>query len=69
VNWRTQFGQALFSSQLFFWFLASVVLSFVFGNYYPTIDQLGSKDLSRKLQPNYIISYFFYLYLILHTCI
>jgi hypothetical protein len=45
-------------------FLGTVALSFVFGNYCPTMD---SKDLSRKLQANYAISYFFYLYLMLHA--
>jgi len=37
--------------------LDTVALSFVFGNYYLIIE-LGSKDLSRKLQAKCIISYF-----------
>ena len=31
------------------------------------MDLLGSEDSSRKLQINYIISYFFYLYLVLYV--
>jgi hypothetical protein len=31
------------------------------------MNQLGLKDLSRKLQKNCIISYLFYLYLILYA--
>jgi hypothetical protein len=30
----------------------------LFGKYCPIVDQLGSKDLSRDFQLNYIISYF-----------
>jgi hypothetical protein len=33
------------------------------------MDYLGSKDLSRHLQTNYVISYLFYLYLMLHACV
>jgi hypothetical protein len=31
------------------------------------MDKLGSKDLSRDLQPNYVISFFFRLYLVPHA--
>ena len=39
----------------------------LFGKYCPIVDQLGSKDSSRDFQLNCVISYFFYLHLILHT--
>jgi len=32
------------------------------------MEQLGLKDLSRDLQVNCAISFYFYLYLILHAC-
>jgi len=32
------------------------------------MDYLGSKDSSRKLQVNYVISFCFRLYLFRHTC-
>jgi len=45
----------------------TIGLSFVFNKYYSIIDYLGLKYLSRKLQINYAINYFFYLYLMLHA--
>jgi hypothetical protein len=39
----------------------------LFGKYYPILDQLGLKDSSRDFQLNCVISYFFYLHLLLHT--
>ena len=39
----------------------------LFDKYCPIVDQLGSKDSSRDFQLNCVISYFFYLHLILHT--
>ena len=58
---------ALFSSRKFLGF-AIVVFSALFDNYYLIIDLLGSKDSSRKLQVNCVISYLFYLYLMFYTC-
>ena len=43
---------------------ATVALSFVSGKYC-----LGSKDSSRDLQVNCAISFYFRLYLMLHTCV
>ena len=40
--------RALFRCEKF-WVQSTVALSFVFGNYCPTMDYLGSKDSSRKL--------------------
>jgi hypothetical protein len=48
-------------------FRDTVALSFVCGNYCPTIDELGSKDSYRKLRQNCVISFYFRLYLILHA--
>jgi len=42
-------NRALFSWQ-FFWILDTIVLSFVFGNYYLIINWLGSKDSSHKFK-------------------
>ena len=39
----------------------------LFDKYCPIVDQLGSKDSSRDFQVNCLISYFFYLHLILHA--
>jgi len=39
----------------------------LFGKYCPIVDQLSSKDSSRDFQLNCVISYFFYLHLILHA--
>jgi hypothetical protein len=39
----------------------------LFDKYCPIMDQLGSKDSSRDFQLNCVISYFFYLHLILHA--
>jgi hypothetical protein len=43
------------------------IIFVLFDKYCPIVDQLGSKDSSRDLQLNYVISYFFYLHLILHA--
>ena len=47
----------------------TVALSFVFDKYCPIMTYLGSKNSSRNLQSNYVISYFFYLHLLLHACV
>jgi hypothetical protein len=39
----------------------------LFDKYCPIVYQLGSKDSSRDFQLNCVISYFFYLYLVLHA--
>jgi len=52
---------------VFFCKINILVFLFVFNKYYPNINQLNSKDSSRKLQVNYIINCYFYIYLILHT--
>jgi hypothetical protein len=39
----------------------------LFDKYCLIVDQLGSKDSSRDFQLNCVISYFFYLHLILHA--
>jgi hypothetical protein len=39
----------------------------LFGKYCPIVDQLSSKDLSRDFQLNCVISYYFYLHLLLHA--
>ena len=59
--------QALFSWQNFS-FLATVALSFLFDKHCPITEQLGSKDSSHKFQVNCVISFYFYLYLMLHAC-
>jgi hypothetical protein len=41
----------------------------LFDKYCPIVDQLGSKDSSRDLQLNCVISYYFYLHLLLHAWI
>jgi hypothetical protein len=46
----------------------TVVFSFVCDKYCPIMNKLGSKDLSRDLQLNCAISFYFRLYLMLHTC-
>ena len=56
----------MFSFEIF-WLLAIVVLSFVFDKNYSIMDYLGLKDLSRQLRANCIISYSFYLHLMLHA--
>jgi hypothetical protein len=45
-----------------------VALSLLFGKIYTIMNKLGSKDLSRPLQTNCTIS-FFYLHLMLHACV
>jgi len=45
-----------------------VVISFIFNKYQLIIDYLGLKYLSRKLEANCIISYFFNLYLMFNIC-
>jgi len=47
----------------FFLDFGTVVLLFVCGKYCPIIDWLESKDSSRDLQANYLINFYFYLYL------
>jgi hypothetical protein len=34
----------------------------LFGKYYQIVDQLGSKDLSRNFQLNYVINYFLHTF-------
>jgi len=63
----TMYYWALFSSRKNLGF-TNVILSVLFSNYYSIIDQLSSKNSSRKLQVNFIISYLFYLYLVFHAC-
>jgi hypothetical protein len=46
---------------------ATVAFFVLFGNLCPIIDLLGSKDLSRDLQLNCIISFFFRLHLVLNV--
>ena len=45
----------------------TVALSFVCDKYYLIMNQLGPKDLSRNLQLNCIISFYFHLYLMLYV--
>ena len=52
----------------FFGLLVTVALLFVFGKNCPIMDYLDLKDLSHQLRVNYVISYSFYLHLMLHTC-
>jgi len=56
----------VFSSENF-WLLATVTLSFVFDKNYSIMDYLGLKDSSRQLRTNCVISYSFYLHLMLHA--
>jgi hypothetical protein len=49
-------------------FTATIALSFVCGKCCPIIDLLGSKDSSRDLQTNCVISFCFLLYLIFYAC-
>ena len=51
-----------------FWFLVTVALSFVFDKNCSIMNYLGLKDSSCQLQANCVISYSFYLHLMLHTC-
>ena len=44
-----------------------VALSFVFDKYYPIMNSLASKDLSRQFRPNCPISFYFRLYLLLYA--
>jgi hypothetical protein len=39
----------------------------LFDKYCPIVDQLGLKDSSRDFQLNCVISYFFYLHLLLYA--
>ena len=48
-------------------FSITVVLLFVFGKNYLIMDYLDLKDSSHQLWTNCIISYSFYLHLILYT--
>jgi hypothetical protein len=43
------------------------IIFVLFDKYCPILDQLDSKDSSRDFQLNCVISYFFYLHLLLHT--
>ena len=52
--------------RFFFLLLVTVVLSFVFGKNCPIMDYLVLKDSSRQLHVNCVISYSFYLHLMLH---
>ena len=45
-----------------------VALSFVCGKYYPIRKLTMIKNLSHDLQLNYIISFYFHLYLTIHAC-
>ena len=58
---------ALFRFENFLDF-ATIALFFVCDKYYPIIDRLGSKDLSRDLQLNCVISFYFRLYLLFRAC-
>ena len=60
-------NEGVFSSENF-WLLATVAFLFVFGKNYLIMGYLGLKDSSRDFSANCVIS-FFYLYLVLHTCI
>ena len=60
-------SQAPFSSE-FFWLLATVALSFLFGKNCPIIDYLGLKDSSHDFSANCVISFFFRLHLVLYVC-
>ena len=44
-----------------------IAFSFVCDKYCPFINELGSKDSSRKLQINCVNSFCFLLYLVLHA--
>ena len=59
---------ALFSSK-FFGKMNTVAFSFLFDKYCLIINWLGSKDSSLKLQVNCVISFYFYLYLMLNACV
>jgi hypothetical protein len=50
-----------------FWRNATVAVSLLFGKYCPIMVQLGLKDLSRPFRLNCVISFIFYLYLMLHA--
>ena len=50
-------------------FSATVAFLFVCEKYCSIIDQLGLKNSSRDLHANCAISFYFYLYLILHACV
>ena len=63
----THSTQGVFSSENF-WLLVTVALSFVFDKNCLIMDYLGLKDSSRQLQANCVISYSFYLHLMLHAC-
>ena len=46
----------------------TVTLSSLFDKHCLIIELLGLKDLSNDLQVNCVISFYFYLYLMFHTC-
>ena len=60
--------KALFSSENFLVF-GIIALSFLFDKHCSIIEWLGLKDSSRNLQINCVISFYFYLYLVLHACV
>ena len=47
----------------------TVALSFLFDKHYLIMEYLGLKDSSHDLQINCAISFYFYLYLMLHACV
>jgi len=59
--------KALFRSEIFL-DSDTVALSFLFDKHCLIIEQLDLKDSSHDLQTNYIISFCFHLYLMLHAC-
>jgi len=70
-NCQTIGGALITNSPLCSWqkFLISITIAFlfVFNKYCLIMNYPGLTDLSRKLQANYIISFYFRLYLMLHT--
>ena len=61
-------NKALFSCKSFVLVLGTITFLFLFGNYCPIIDKLGSKDSSCDLQTNCAINFYLYLYLMLFAC-
>jgi hypothetical protein len=59
--------KALFSSKIF-WEMGTVTLSFVCDKFCLIIDLIGLKDSSHKLQTNYIINYFLFIFNISYMC-
>ena len=48
--------------------LGTVAFPFVLDKNFLIMDYLGLKDSSRQLRTNCVISYSFYLHLMLHVC-